>query len=170
MIPLTEWAHKHGVTGAALRELIEILEPVSNHTPDAIIYQSEAAVQAQIVLEAPRHGASLWRNNKGATVDKTGRLIRYGLGHVSKKLDEVWKSSDLIGITPRLIMPEHIGQVWGLFTAVEAKEPGWHLTPGDKHAMAQMAFGNNVRKLGGLFTFAPSVISYQQLIYEAITK
>lgn len=168
MTTLTEWAHKHGVTGAALRELIEILEPVSDYTPDAVNYQSEAAVQAQIILEAPKHGASLWRNNNGACVDDTGRQIRYGLGNVSKKLNKVWKSSDLIGITPRMVMPQHIGQVWGLFTAVEVKEPGWHLTPGDARAVAQMAFGNNVRKLGGLFTFAPSVINYTKIITDGV--
>jgi len=161
---LTTWQRVHGVTPAAMRDLLTMLQPVVDYTPDPVTYASEAAVQAQIRLEAPNHNSIVWRNNQGACVDDTGRQIRYGLGNDSKKLNNVWKSSDLIGITKRIVMPEHIGQEWGIFTAVEVKDPGWKFTPGDKRAVAQLAFGNHVRRMGGLFTFAPTVASYLSLI------
>jgi len=161
---LTDWQRVHNVTPAAMRDLLELLQPVVDSTPDPVTYLSEAAVQAQIRLDAPYRGAILWRNNNGACLDDTGRMIRYGLGNDSKKLNKVWKSSDLIGITKRIVMPEHIGQEWGIFTAVEVKDPAWKFSPGDKRAVAQLAFGNHVRRMGGLFTFAPSVVSYRKLI------
>lgn len=165
---LTDWKNEFNISSAAMAALIKILNPVSDYTPDEPAYPSEAAVQAQIILDSPNQGCAMWRNNNGACKDDTGRMIRYGLGNISKKFNEVWKSSDLIGITPRLIMPWHIGQVWGLFTAVEVKDPGWKFTPGDARAVAQLAFINNVRQLGGIATFAPSVYAYRKLISDGV--
>jgi len=117
---------------------------------------SEAELQQQVRLEAARRGTPLWRNNNGACFDETGRLIRYGLGNDSAKLSKVWKSSDLIGIYPVMITPAHVGMTLGVFYAAEVKHPGWHLTPGDKRAQAQSAFGQTVIEHGGIFRFLTS--------------
>lgn len=90
----------------------------------------------------------LWRNNRGSFQDVTGRWVRYGLANDSKKLDEVFKSSDLIGITPVTIGVEHVGMKLGVFTAVEVKAPGARTDPG--RLEAQMNFLRLVTKLGGL--------------------
>jgi len=118
---------------------------------------SETETQQQVRLEAARRGTPLWRNNNGACFDDKGRMIRYGLGNDSKRLNTVWKSSDLIGVYPVTIQPHHVGMTLGLFYAVEVKEPGWHLTPGDKRAHAQAAFGKTVTDHGGVFRFVTQI-------------
>jgi hypothetical protein len=99
----------------------------------------------------------MWRNNSGACVDDTGRLIRYGLGNVSKEVNKVMKSSDLIGITPHVAQPEDVGRLFGIFTAEECKPVGWKLTPGDTRGAAQLNFINLVVSLGGIGRFISSM-------------
>lgn len=145
MNPLALWARRHDITPAAWAELHQIL--AVNDTPsEQTSFKSEAAVQSALQLEAPKHGAALWRNNSGACIDDKGRLVRYGLANTSKKLNDVFKSSDLIGIGPD-----------GKFLAVEVKTPGWKLTPGDKRGQAQARFLTKVNQLGGRGLFAQSV-------------
>lgn len=115
---------------------------------------TEFPQQQQIRLEAARQGTPLLRNNNGALLDTNGRMVRYGLGNDSKRLNEVFKSSDLIGIRPLLIRPEHVGKTIGQFFAVEVKKPGWSGTPRTKHELAQAAFGRWVIQHGGYFQFA----------------
>jgi hypothetical protein len=119
----------------------------------------ETAVLQRIRLGAAYAGSTLWRNNSGALQDKDGRLIRFGLGHDSGALNKVWKSSDLIGILPVTIQPEHVGRLAGIFMAVETKEPTWNGTL-DAHTAAQNAFLETVRKLGGVGMFARSTDEY----------
>lgn len=119
---------------------------------------SEIAVQQQLRVHAPKVGAALWRNNNGACMDDKGRMIRYGLGNDSKKLNKKWKSSDLVGIAPG-----------GQFLAVEVKEPGWYLTPGDKRAQAQLQFMKTVVALGGKAGFATSTGDLERIINEPTT-
>lgn len=113
----------------------------------------ETEIQQQIRLAAAERGKPLWRNNNGACVDESGRVIRYGLGNHSKRLSEVWKSSDLIGVYPINITPAHVGLTLGVFYAVEVKRPGFTM---DKRAKAQLAFGTDIQNLGGIFQFATS--------------
>lgn len=119
---------------------------------------SETAQQQLIRLESHKRRQPLLRNNNGAAFDENGRMIRYGLGNDSKKLNETFKSSDLIGITPVTIMPHHVGMTFGLFTAREVKPLGWTFekTTGDDRAraVAQRNFGEWVVSFGGLFSFA----------------
>lgn len=110
----------------------------------------EAEIQQLIRLEAARRGTPLWRNNNGACFDDKGRMIRYGLGNDSKRLNDVWKSSDLIGIYPVKITPAHVGLTLGVFYAVEVKAPGWRM---DSRARAQAEFGQSVTEHGGIFRF-----------------
>ena len=118
---------------------------------------SEAATQQKIMLAASKFGTPLLRNNSGACYDETGRLIRYGLGNISKKINDVFKSSDLIGIYPVRVTPEMVGSTHGLFFAVECKPDGWTFRESDKRAVAQRNFGQWVQHNGGIFRFATSV-------------
>ena len=61
----------------------------------------------------------------GACEDITGRQIRYGLGNDSSQINKVFKSSDLIGITPHVVVPADVGLRLGVFTSIEVKRGGW---------------------------------------------
>lgn len=153
-----EWAVKNGVGQAALGELLNILDPVRPPPAPAGNMKSEAAVQAALQIEAAKRGGSLWRNNSGACVDQEGRQVRYGLGNTSSKLNEHFKSSDLIGVTPVAITAAHVGQVVGVFTAIEVKAPGWHgPRAGQPREVAQNNYLAAVRAMGGIGKFAQSV-------------
>lgn len=114
---------------------------------------SETEIQQQIRLEAARRGTPLWRNNNGAAQAADGRMLRFGLGNDSARLNKVWKSSDLIGIWPLTITPAHVGMRLGIFYAVEVKMPGFRM---DERARAQQAFGDTVTQHGGVFRFVTS--------------
>lgn len=118
---------------------------------------SESVVQQQTRLAMARLNAQLWRNNSGAGIitDEYGneRQVRWGLANDSKQLNEVIKSSDLIGIVPITVQPHHVGRTFGVFTALECKPTGWHLTPGDKRGLAQQKFIDIVRNVGGFGGF-----------------
>lgn len=118
---------------------------------------SEAVVQQQVRLTMARIGALMWRNNSGAYQDESGRWVRYGLCNDSKQMNDRIKSSDLIGPTPLLIEPRHVGQTVGVFTALECKPTGWHLTPGDKRGQAQQRFIDLVVGIGGFGGFVTSL-------------
>lgn len=113
----------------------------------------ETVNQQQSRLIMARMGCQVWRNNSGACTDETGRLIRYGLGNDSAKLNDEIKSSDLIGIKPTLILPHMVGYYLGVFTALEIKPSGWTLRPGDKRGHAQAKFHDIVRQACGYAGF-----------------
>jgi hypothetical protein len=115
---------------------------------------SEGNVQQQIRIAAARNGTPLLRNNSGACLDQNGRMIRYGLGNDSAKLNKSFKSSDLIGIWPVTVTPEMVGQTLGVFFAVEVKAPGWKFRQSDKRAVAQQNFLTWVSRHGGVAMFA----------------
>jgi hypothetical protein len=115
---------------------------------------SEAVVQQQVRLALARMGALMYRNNSGAFTDENGRHVRFGLGNDSAQLNAVVKSSDLIGLVPVTITPDMVGKTIGVFTAIECKRPGWHMTPGDKRACAQEKFITLVKDAGGFGGFA----------------
>lgn len=136
---LLTWAMRWQVPPAALAELRALVAPDRPEAGDAD--GAEASVVRACRLEADAAGGHLWRNNSGATRDVKGRMIRYGLGNDSKKLNERYKSSDLIGISPR-----------GLFTAFECKAPGWKGVRTDRER-AQENYMKHVRALGGVAAF-----------------
>lgn len=157
---LSAWALKHHVSIEAMQELQNIFySPPEGDAPEG----SEAMVQSRLRLQCQPLDAILWRNNQGACTDDTGRLIRYGLGHDSKPLNDVFKSSDLIGITPVHITPWHVGLRLGIFTAVEVKKPGWQ-KPGNDREIAQMNFLQNVAKFGGMAMFATDTVIYNNTV------
>lgn len=107
-------------------------------------------------MAAFKKGAWLLRNNSGATFDKTGRLIRYGLGNDSKRVNEVCKSSDLVGIKTITITPDMVGKTVGVFMAREVKAPGWKFT-GTPREIAQRAFLDKINMMGGDAAFINDV-------------
>lgn len=150
------WAHNHGVSTTAILELIDMIDPSRPHISGG--NKSEAGVQAALRVVAANRGASLWRNNNGACTDENGNHVRFGLGNDSKKLSDKWKSSDLIGITPiRSTAPD---QIFGVFTAVEVKKPGW-AAPKNSRERGQSAFLSTVRSMGGIGMFAQSTADYE---------
>lgn len=119
----------------------------------------EDEVQQEIQMEAPKFGSILLRNNSGALNDATGRPVRYGLGNTSSKVNENFKSSDLIGITSIVITPEMVGQRIGVFTAIEVKKEGWKYK-GEKRELAQKNFIDFVLLKGGFAGFCASTSDF----------
>ena len=152
MDALDHWAARHGVSAFALAELKLLNTSVTENVETGA---SEARVQSQIRLAAPKLGYSLWRNNSGAYSDDNGRVIRYGLANDSKQFNAVFKSSDLIGIGPH-----------GRFVAVEVKKPGW-TKPSNAREIAQSNFLGDVNKRGGIGMFATSAEQYEMVMKNA---
>lgn len=125
---------------------------------------SESTVAQRIRLEAARLQCQMWRNNVGACEDKNGRHIRYGLCNDSKQLNTRIKSSDLIGITPMLVTYEMVGTTVGIFTAVETKRENWVFRQSDDRAVAQAAFHQIVRDVGGNAGFARNIQDFYNII------
>lgn len=115
---------------------------------------NETALQQHIRLHASNAGVEIWRNNSGVLRDETGRPVRYGLANDSPQLNKQIKSSDLIGVTPVVITQQHVGQLIGVFTAIECKHEGWTMRPSDDRALAQMRFHVIVCAAGGYAGFA----------------
>lgn len=143
---LMHWAARYRIAPDALAALAA-LWPTDPDSSSAAA-GSEASVVAARRLAASKRGARVWRNNVGAYVDERGNHIRYGLANDSAQLNARVKSSDLIGIEPVLVGPEHVGTVIGRFFAEECKRPGWRYT-GTPREQAQLAFLQLVNALGG---------------------
>lgn len=144
-----DWAAAWNISQDAVRDYYKRLAvPVPHPAPDLSEGASESAVQAHMRLAAAREGNYLWRNNVGAAMTDTGSFIRYGLANDSKKLNEVLKSSDLIGIRSVAITPSHVGSVIGQFYAREVKHAGWKYTGTDREK-AQLRFIELVNGKGG---------------------
>lgn len=125
----------------------------------------ESAVTSHIRLAAAQLNTLLWRNNCGGFYDDTGRFVRYGLGSEAQLA-----SSDFIGIRPVLITPDMVGQVLGVFTAVEMKAEGFKFNKNDKHLLQQKQFIDIVKEYGGLAGFATNVKDFYRIIRYADNK
>jgi hypothetical protein len=147
---IIQWAIRNQVSQPAVAELRLIFGLESPQAFDAAGKPelTEAYSQSMVRLEAARKGLKLWRNNVGVLKDLAGRPVRYGLANDSKALNEVVKSSDLIGWKPVLITPEHVGSRIAQFISRECKKPGWRFT-GDDHERAQLRWMEAVMADGG---------------------
>lgn len=114
--------------------------------------RSEALVQSLVRIEAPSRGMHLFRNNSGAFKDENGRLVRYGLGNDSKRLNRVLKSADFIGWRRYTVRPEDVGRTVAIFTSIECKPEGWappHSGAEFERYEAQLAWLDLVMSCGG---------------------
>ena len=130
----------------------------------------ESTVQNQVLLTGSQFGMLLQRNNNGACIDETGRLIRYGLMNESKKVNQEIKSSDLIGITPVQITGHMVGRTVGIYTALECKETGWKMRPSDDRAKAQLKYIELVRSYGGIAGFCSDPAHIQTLFIDWLKR
>lgn len=153
---INQWAHRHGISAEALRELRHLLGALSEIQPVRPDTTTEAGLQQAIRLEASQCGARLWRNNVGATYTQEGGFLRFGLCNESKNMNASIKSADLIGIRRVDITQEYVGCSIGQFVAREVKAPGWkfHNT---KRERAQLQFLTLVAMMGGDARFASSL-------------
>lgn len=158
MKTIDDWARTHAIPPQAMSELRQLLGvlPHAVEIPHGLTAApgSEARQQSLLILEAARRGIRLFRNNSGAFKDDEGRMVRFGLGNTSKAVNEVLKSSDLIGWESVTITPEMVGTVIARFLAVETKAEEWKFSPSDKHEAAQLNFINLVVAGGGRALFA----------------
>lgn len=142
MSVIRQWAFEYGVSMAAVEELERRMGLVGStgDAQDPGVGHSEAYAQSQVILEAPKFGVRLFRNNKGAFKDDAGGFVRYGLANESKARGSRIRSSDLVGWRRRLITPAMVppqGLLIGQCVLREIKEPGWIYT-GDEHEEAQL--------------------------------
>lgn len=151
---LYPWAIKWGVSVEAIEDLRQLLGAINTNPPHKA-GESEGAIQNRIRLEASQKGLRLFRNNVGACMDQNDNFIRYGLANDSKKMNDLIKSSDLIGLRPVVIQQYHVGRVIGQFVAREVKAGNWSYT-GTEREEAQLRFLELVASLGGDAAFANS--------------
>ncbi len=154
---ITTWATAWGIPAQAIADLRQrvaidataaAIAASSSDDPKS----SENYVQSAIRLEAPKRGYTLWRNNVGALMDDRGVPLRYGLCNDSKKMNEHFKSGDLIGIRKVVITPAMVGQTLGQFASIECKRKDWTYS-GNKHEQAQARWATLVNSLGGYAQF-----------------
>jgi hypothetical protein len=124
----------------------------------------EKAVSQRILLEAAQRDMWLGRNNSGGFYDETGRFVRYGLGGFTEA--DALASSDYIGWTPVFIMPEMVGRILPVFTAIETKPQGWKFNNSVKRELHQSNFIDMIRNAGGKAGFAQSVEDFRKIIDE----
>lgn len=153
---LEAWANKHNIPAVALYDLM-VQMGLTNTEPtlrDGMAL-SEAAVQNDIRLEASKKGMRLWRNNVGVAITEDGRHIRYGLCNDSKRMNDMIKSSDLVGIKKVMITRDMVGTHIGQFVAREVKAGDWTFS-GTQREEAQRNFLNLILSYGGDAAFAKS--------------
>ena len=163
-----EWAQRNPQAAAELAQVTAQQPAIDS----AFAGHDEAYAQQQARFAISRAGGLSWRNNVGATPAKIEtncpkcrfhfeiqqRMVRYGLANDSHQLNSVIKSSDLIGVMPRLITPELVGTTIGQFIAVECKRPGWNYT-GKGREVQQQAFLTAVMAKGGAAEFSTGGVS-----------
>lgn len=145
---LHQWQAKWGIPAAAVEDLANELLLMSTYMTDVGGGESEAAIQNKVRLEFNETGGRIWRNNIGAAKDANGNFFRYGLANDTKKMNEVVKSGDLIGLRPVLITQDMVGSTIGQFVSREVKKRGWKYT-GTAREQAQVAWAYLINKLGG---------------------
>lgn len=117
---------------------------------------NEAAVQTHVRLQMANEGGIPQRNNVGVAQSDDGRPVRYGLMNSSTQENKQFKSSDIIGPTPIIIQPHHVGRLLGVYSAFECKHSDWVFSPSDERAAAQLRYIELMRKVGCIAGFVRS--------------
>ena len=100
---------------------------------------------------ASKFDSLMMRNNSGVLLNPDTRTpVRFGLGNDSQQVNKVFKSSDLIGVTPVKCM---CGHTYGVFTAIEVKHSDAILSHRNPIYAAQRNFVNVINKKAGLAGF-----------------
>ncbi len=129
--------------------------------------KDESTVQQEIQIEARYYDCHLMRNNQGSFKDDTGRVVRFGLGNISKQHNDKIKSSDLVGFTKVVITQEMVGKTLAVFTAVECKKEDWDIQKKfDARETAQEVFIKWINNNGGIAFFANHVDDLNNLIRQ----
>lgn len=152
-LELRTWAMRHHVGEDALRELSDLLG--AGTLPGNVGGGSEARVQSQVRLAAPRHNMRLFRNNVGSLRDERGVPVRFGLANDSPSLNARLKTADLIGWRRLTIAPEMVGYAVAQFVSLECKAADWKYR-GDDHEQAQQRWAALVAADGGHARFVTS--------------
>jgi hypothetical protein len=148
---LYEWARKWNISELAIAELTQ----AAQHLDSTNSGRTETDILNMVRMEASTRGARLWRNNLGAAYMQDGSFLRYGLANDSKNLNDVLKSSDLIGIKPVVITQAHVGKTLGVFIAREIKRKEWKFSNSPREK-AQLNFITLINSLGGDACFTNS--------------
>lgn len=150
---LYQWAQRHGIPLAAIKEL-ESLYGIIDRPGQLATDLSEAAVQNNLRLEASRKDVLLFRNNVGAFHDvDSDRYIRYGLANESSQVNNVIKSGDLIGIRKLTVTQQMVGHIVGQFVSREAKPGKWRYSNTERE-QAQLRWIQLITASGGDACFA----------------
>lgn len=126
---------------------------------------SESGNQNHIRRVLHERGVRLFRNNRGALLDKRGKPVRFGLANDTVAEGEALKSADLIGWDVVLITPDMVGTFISRTYSVEVKPHGWK-PPGVGpikdargkltaygHYLGQKAWADLVNREGGIAGF-----------------
>lgn len=117
---------------------------------------SEQNIMHSIMVAVSRAGARVFRNNVAmAWVGKSKRynapaIVTVGAGDVVIRNARPLHaglcegSSDLIGITPIIVRPDHVGQKLGIFTALEVKAPGGPVTTEQVNFIEQISLAGGI--------------------------
>ena len=156
---LHEWAIQWQIPLAALHDLERRMGLLYDPQLAPSTGRSEAAVQANVRLEASRKGIKLFRNNVGALRDERGVPVRYGLANDTPAMNKVIKSADLIGWETTTITAEMVGQRFARFLSAECKPEGWVFTASQRE-QGQKAWATMVIAGGGraLFVNGPGML------------
>lgn len=126
---------------------------------------SESANQNHIRRVLHDRGDRLFRNNRGALLDKRGKPVRFGLANDTVAEGEALKSADLIGWEVVLVTPDMVGTFIARFKSIEVKPTGWKPpAPGPLkdtrgkltaygHYVGQRAWADLVNDEGGIAGF-----------------
>lgn len=155
-----EWAARWPQAAAELANMAT--EDFTQSPPDQI-GKSESWAQQKARFNVGQSGAFSWRNNVGATKTQiechscgaliTEQPVRYGLGNDSQKLNEKFKSSDLILAIPRRITPDMVNTTIAQFGSLECKRPGWVYT-GKGQEPGQLNWISLINRIGGYAAFS----------------
>lgn len=161
-----EWAQAWQISPQAVQDLAARLlaasQPLTGNTVED--EASESRVQSQVRLEAAARGdVMLFRNNVGSLQDERGQWVRYGLANDSKRINEVIKSADLIGVQRYIVQPQDVGHMIGRFVSVETKRRNWKPSARDSHTGAQMAWATLMQSYGAYAVFTSGAGTFNQL-------